>query len=106
LRALPDWSAVPSDSREAAAFEQLILSCLAKSPEARPQSATVLRDTLSRLGLAQTWTAAEAQTWWDAEAPAILALVKVDQRSRQSSPATVAIDLLRRNAQDPPVTAA
>jgi serine/threonine protein kinase len=43
-------------------LERLILSCLAKSPEARPASAAALQTAL--LGLASTWTESDARRWW------------------------------------------
>jgi eukaryotic-like serine/threonine-protein kinase len=53
-------------------LEQLILSCLAKSPARRPQDAASLQRSL--LPLAATWTQDEAARWWnerntDANAP-------------------------------------
>jgi serine/threonine protein kinase len=78
------------------ALEQLVLSCLAKQPAQRPASAAALRDALLELGLAGGWTTADAQRWWDTEAPRILAEVRAARESRSSSPVTVAIDLAYR----------
>ena len=44
------------------ALESLILSCLAKSPEARPASAAALRAAL--LGFAAEWSEERAAAWW------------------------------------------
>jgi eukaryotic-like serine/threonine-protein kinase len=80
-----------------AALEQVILACLAKAPDARPASAAALCATLAKLGLAEAWTPGDAQSWWDVEAPKVMAQVLVQRReSRGSAPATVAIDLARR----------
>jgi len=77
-------------------LEDLVLACLAKTPEGRPASAAALRDQLEAL---QTeWTAAEANDWWQSRAPKVIAAAKLGRRqSRSSSPATIAIDLARRS---------
>ena len=43
-------------------LEALLLRCLAKSPEQRPESAAALRAAL--LELAARWTEADARVWW------------------------------------------
>jgi serine/threonine-protein kinase len=53
---------LPRDSRVPPALEALLLRCLAKSPEDRPESAATLRAEL--LELASTWTEQEASAWW------------------------------------------
>ncbi len=45
-------------------LEDLILDCLEKDPERRPQSAQAFQDTLTSCGV-PTWTKADAQRWWD-----------------------------------------
>ena len=52
-------SAVPPD------LEQLILSCLAKKPEDRPQSAAELDRRLAAVNV-EPWTDLHAQEWWAA----------------------------------------
>lgn len=49
---------VPAD------LEALILACLAKKPEARPQSANALREQLRACTAAGSWTHARATRWW------------------------------------------
>ena len=44
-------------------LERIVLSCLAKKPEARPQSAVELARLLSTLRIPQ-WTDAQATEWW------------------------------------------
>jgi serine/threonine-protein kinase len=49
---------VPSD------LEQVILTCLAKDPAARPESASSLSELLSNCRAAGSWSEAEAKAWW------------------------------------------
>jgi serine/threonine-protein kinase len=46
-------------------LEQIVLSCLAKEPERRPQSTKQLKEMLDDLGIAETWTEEKAKEWWD-----------------------------------------
>ena len=48
--------AVPSE------LEQLLLRCLAKDPDNRPQDAAALQERLRECGL--SWSKADAQAWW------------------------------------------
>jgi eukaryotic-like serine/threonine-protein kinase len=83
------------------ALEQLVLACLAKSPEARPDSAATVRDRLEAITqtLASRWTATEARRWWETRAPAIVSSAQHERRKsrRSASPATIAIDLAARS---------
>jgi hypothetical protein len=45
-------------------LEALIVQCLAKRPDDRPQSAGQMIDQLEGLAAARTWTRHEAQQWW------------------------------------------
>jgi serine/threonine protein kinase len=47
-----------------AAFERVLLGCLAKKREDRPASAAVLLEALEKLEPDPPWRAAEAQAWW------------------------------------------
>ncbi|MFL5493082.1 MAG: serine/threonine-protein kinase, partial [Gemmatimonadales bacterium] len=44
-------------------LERLVLDCLAKSPEGRPESAAELERRLAELGL-EPWSEEEAKEWW------------------------------------------
>jgi eukaryotic-like serine/threonine-protein kinase len=45
-------------------LEQVVLACLAKSPDDRPSSALALHDRLAHLRLADTWSDDDATAWW------------------------------------------
>jgi serine/threonine-protein kinase len=45
-------------------LEGVILSCLAKAPSDRPESAEALSRSLARCRDAAIWTEADAETWW------------------------------------------
>jgi serine/threonine-protein kinase len=51
-------------------LEELVLACLAKNPEQRPQSADQLAMRLASLPMAEAWTPLRAREWWDEHRPA------------------------------------
>jgi eukaryotic-like serine/threonine-protein kinase len=53
----------------APALEQLVLDCLAKSPDARPQDAGALQARLHDCARDQSWSSADARDWWQSRAP-------------------------------------
>ena len=85
-------------------LEEVLLSCLAKDPAARPQSARELRDRLLACGAAGTWNDRDAVDWWQAkhEVPARNAGPEsVDETadiesSDMESSVTIDVDLERR----------
>ena len=66
----PSWRtelAIPAE------LEELILQCLAKDPEDRPQSVEELSRRLAAVPLARPWSQARAERWWHAHVPYLLA---------------------------------
>ena len=51
-------------------LDAIVLSCLAKEPAARPQTADDLAARLGAIRTPQAWTAERARDWWDAQRPA------------------------------------
>jgi hypothetical protein len=51
------------------ALDQLVLSCLAKDPGGRPQSAKELLRRLTDVAGALTWTEDRARDWWAMHQP-------------------------------------
>ena len=45
-------------------LEEIILSCLEKNPNKRPQTARELGDKLRELGLDKAWTRSRREAWW------------------------------------------
>ena len=78
-------------------LESLILQCLRKRPEDRPESARVLREALRRCASVQPWTGDEAAAWWrtfrSTRTPAIAS------RPEASQELTVTVDMANRLTQ-------
>ena len=55
--------AIPSD------LEAIVMSCLAKDPEARPQTADELAERLACVRAGTEWTQGRAREWWDTHRP-------------------------------------
>ncbi len=51
------------------ALEQIILSCLEKKPEKRPQTALELAERLAACEIREPWTKEDAQRWWALNKP-------------------------------------
>jgi eukaryotic-like serine/threonine-protein kinase len=75
------------------ALEAVVLACLEKAPDRRPQSAAELQRRLEACAIAP-WTSASAQTWWVEHQP------RLDSQAAQGTgPAlTIAVDGASRSA--------
>lgn len=64
MHSVPEPPSKRRGSAIAPDLETLLLECLAKKPEDRPASASVLRDRLRACEVSEKWTTARAATWW------------------------------------------
>ena len=69
-QATPTRPSARTDRPIPAELEDLIMSCLAKDPAQRPQSARELSSRLAQLEGADAWTEDRARDWWVTHAPA------------------------------------
>jgi len=91
-------------------LEQVILACLAKSPDDRPRSAAALKEALADCAVNTPFDAASAAAWWQTRAPG-LRLQRTREHGVEAKHAgdpkvTMAIDLRGRVAQSPAQDAA
>lgn len=73
-------------------LEALIMQCLEKAPDRRPQNAHQFLERLAECDLAR-WENSDARRWWDKHADAIQ-----QQRDTRETSQTVAVDLNRRGS--------
>lgn len=77
-------------------LEKVILRCLEKAPEARPQSALELSSALGECHGERPWTAADATAWWDEHRESIQDKKRAESASLPSESQTVVVDFKRR----------
>jgi serine/threonine-protein kinase len=66
LHELPTPPSLVADQRIPAAFDELVIRCLAKDPDDRPASAADVSRALSAIALdLESWNAEDAHHWWD-----------------------------------------
>jgi serine/threonine-protein kinase len=71
-RHLQDEPVPPSQYTELdipAELEQLVLHCLAKDPDARPQTMEAVMTRLAACPSARAWTSEQAKRWWETHEP-------------------------------------
>ncbi len=73
VRSMPEKPSVRLGHPVSPDFEEVLMSCLAKKPEARPASAEALEAALAGCAAAASWTRAQAAEWWRQRAGAMLA---------------------------------
>ena len=67
----PEPPSARQGARIPADLEAIVLSCLAKDPEARPRTADELAERLGRVRVAEEWTPARARAWWETHGPPV-----------------------------------
>lgn len=79
-------------------LESLIMSCLAKNPDDRPQSADALSLALSQCSAAQGWTFEHRAEWWAEHRQQVTSKVAAPRTDSSSVQKTVRIDMGERTA--------
>lgn len=86
--------AVPED------LSRVIMDCLSKDPDARPQTADELRRRLEACDVGR-WKQRTAQLWWEAHGPALAARRRAAEAPPKRTITTMAVDLMSRSEEGP-----
>ena len=76
-------------------LESLILECLAKDPERRPESVTAILDDLEAMSLNGKWTVRDARRWWSESGEAVAGAAASSDR-KMGFASTMQVDLTSR----------
>ena len=60
----PDPPSKHSELNVPAGFDEIVLACLAKSSDERPQSAAEIKRMLAELEFEDSWDEVDAKKWW------------------------------------------
>jgi serine/threonine-protein kinase len=71
VQTAPTPPSARTELRIPAALDRLVMSCLAKDPADRPQTAKELSHCLAAIDGANPWTEENARAWWAAHEPAL-----------------------------------
>ena len=69
-RDIPEKPSTRSGLTIPAELESIVMACLEKEPEDRPQTAADLAMRLDAVHLTSHWTGDRAADWWDTHVPA------------------------------------
>ncbi len=69
VKSKPEPPSTRTELPIAPGLERIVLSCLEKRPEDRPQSALQLSEMLAGIELSDVWTPSRAREWWQLHLP-------------------------------------
>jgi serine/threonine-protein kinase len=72
VQGVPDAPSTRAEQPISAALDRIVLSCLEKDPERRPQSIDQLDQMLNGCDVGEPWTADRARKWWEMHVPELV----------------------------------